>query len=208
MADARAPLPLPRDLPPDTSWAMQSSCALTPRATPAATSPCTPRPPRLSSRVRPPRRKAGAGLRPAPLRHPAPASALCSRLRHPFRPPGAGDTLFSLGCGRLFEGSPAQMWASLSKLTPLPGDTMVYCAHEYTASNARFAAHVDGGNAGGLLATCACSAAGATGPALRVVGALQCTGLQAAARRSACRLLGGCWPARPPAACPLQTSSA
>lgn len=57
-----------------------------------------------------------------------------------------GDTLFSLGCGRLFEGTPAQMWASLSKLTPLPGDTLVYCAHEYTASNAKFAAHVDEGN--------------------------------------------------------------
>lgn len=50
-----------------------------------------------------------------------------------------GDTLFSLGCGRLFEGTPAQMWASLQKLMALPGDTRVYCAHEYTASNARFA---------------------------------------------------------------------
>ena len=51
----------------------------------------------------------------------------------------AGDTLFMLGCGRLFEGSPAQMWASLLKLRALPPDTMVYCAHEYTQSNARFA---------------------------------------------------------------------
>ncbi|PSC76082.1 hydroxyacylglutathione hydrolase [Micractinium conductrix] len=57
-----------------------------------------------------------------------------------------GDTLFSLGCGRLFEGTPAQMWASLSKFAPLPGDTRVYCAHEYTESNARFAVHVDAGN--------------------------------------------------------------
>ncbi|KAI3436150.1 hypothetical protein D9Q98_002207 [Chlorella vulgaris] len=57
-----------------------------------------------------------------------------------------GDTLFSLGCGRLFEGTPEQMWASLSKLTPLPPDTLVYCAHEYTASNAKFAVHVDEGN--------------------------------------------------------------
>lgn len=57
-----------------------------------------------------------------------------------------GDTLFSLGCGRLFEGTPAQMWASLSKLAPLPGDTRVFCAHEYTQGNAKFAAHVDGGN--------------------------------------------------------------
>ena len=60
----------------------------------------------------------------------------------------AGDTLFSLGCGRLFEGTPAQMCASLSKLKVLPGDTRVYCAHEYTASNAKFAASVDGGNEG------------------------------------------------------------
>ncbi|KAG2431271.1 hypothetical protein HYH02_013404 [Chlamydomonas schloesseri] len=58
-----------------------------------------------------------------------------------------GDTLFALGCGRLFEGSPQQMWASLSKLTPLPDDTLVYCAHEYTQSNARFAVTVDPRNA-------------------------------------------------------------
>jgi hydroxyacylglutathione hydrolase len=50
-----------------------------------------------------------------------------------------GDTLFSLGCGRLFEGTPQQMWTSLSKLRRLPGDTRVYCGHEYTQSNARFA---------------------------------------------------------------------
>lgn len=57
-----------------------------------------------------------------------------------------GDTMFALGCGRLFEGTPAQMWHSLSKLMPLPGATRVYCAHEYTQSNARFALTVDGGN--------------------------------------------------------------
>jgi hydroxyacylglutathione hydrolase len=54
-----------------------------------------------------------------------------------------GDTLFSMGCGRLFEGSPEQMWSSLSKLVTLPKDTMVFCAHEYTLSNAKFAMHVD-----------------------------------------------------------------
>jgi hydroxyacylglutathione hydrolase len=54
-----------------------------------------------------------------------------------------GDTLFALGCGRLFEGTPEQMWASLSRLAALPGDTAVYCAHEYTASNARFALSID-----------------------------------------------------------------
>jgi len=58
-----------------------------------------------------------------------------------------GDTLFALGCGRLFEGKPEQMWASLSRLAALPDDTRVYCAHEYTASNARFALSVDPGPA-------------------------------------------------------------
>ncbi len=54
-----------------------------------------------------------------------------------------GDTLFALGCGRVFEGTPQQMWTSLSRLAALPDDTLVYCAHEYTASNARFALSVD-----------------------------------------------------------------
>ena len=54
-----------------------------------------------------------------------------------------GDTLFALGCGRLFEGTPQQMWTSLQKLTALPDAVAVYCAHEYTASNARFALSVD-----------------------------------------------------------------
>jgi hydroxyacylglutathione hydrolase len=54
-----------------------------------------------------------------------------------------GDTLFALGCGRLFEGTPRQMWDSLGRLAALPDDTTVYCAHEYTAANARFALSVD-----------------------------------------------------------------
>ena len=54
-----------------------------------------------------------------------------------------GDTLFALGCGRLFEGTAEQMWTSLGKLAALPDETLVYCAHEYTASNARFALSVD-----------------------------------------------------------------
>lgn len=58
-----------------------------------------------------------------------------------------GDTLFALGCGRLFEGTPAQMWDSLGKLMALPDDTAVYCAHEYTAANAAFALSVDPDNA-------------------------------------------------------------
>lgn len=52
-----------------------------------------------------------------------------------------GDTIFAMGCGRLFEGTPDQMHESLRRLTGLPGDTRLYCAHEYTLSNARFAAH-------------------------------------------------------------------
>jgi hydroxyacylglutathione hydrolase len=58
-----------------------------------------------------------------------------------------GDTLFALGCGRLFEGTPAQMWDSLRKLRALPDDARVHCAHEYTQSNARFALSVDPDNA-------------------------------------------------------------
>lgn len=58
-----------------------------------------------------------------------------------------GDTLFSGGCGRLFEGTPAQMLASLDKLAALPGDTRVCCTHEYTLSNLKFALAVDPDNA-------------------------------------------------------------
>ncbi|MEY2687326.1 MAG: hydroxyacylglutathione hydrolase, partial [Pseudomonadota bacterium] len=57
-----------------------------------------------------------------------------------------GDTLFSGGCGRLFEGTAAQMWASLSALGKLPDHTRVCCAHEYTLSNLRFAQAVEPGN--------------------------------------------------------------
>lgn len=59
----------------------------------------------------------------------------------------AGDTLFSLGCGRLFEGTPAQMLASLDRLTALPGTTQLCCAHEYTAANGRFALTIEPANA-------------------------------------------------------------
>ncbi|WP_293373182.1 hydroxyacylglutathione hydrolase [Nevskia sp.] len=58
-----------------------------------------------------------------------------------------GDTLFVGGCGRLFEGTPGQMHASLARLAALPGDTAVYCAHEYTLSNYDFAASVEPDNA-------------------------------------------------------------
>lgn len=55
----------------------------------------------------------------------------------------SGDALFALGCGRLFEGSAEQMWTSLQKLIALPDETTVYCAHEYTQSNAKFALTVE-----------------------------------------------------------------
>ena len=57
-----------------------------------------------------------------------------------------GDTLFLAGCGRIFEGTPAQMHASLESLSLLPPETRVYCGHEYTESNLRFAAHVEPSN--------------------------------------------------------------
>jgi hydroxyacylglutathione hydrolase len=58
-----------------------------------------------------------------------------------------GDTIFALGCGRLFEGTAVQMWSSLEKLMALPPETRIYCAHEYTQNNARFALTVEPENA-------------------------------------------------------------
>jgi hydroxyacylglutathione hydrolase len=57
-----------------------------------------------------------------------------------------GDTLFVMGCGRLFEGTPEQMWNSLQKLKALPPSTRIYCTHEYTQANGRFALSVEPGN--------------------------------------------------------------
>ncbi len=57
-----------------------------------------------------------------------------------------GDTLFAMGCGRLFEGTPAQMHANMQRLAQLPPDTLVYCAHEYTLANGRFALTVEPDN--------------------------------------------------------------
>jgi len=58
-----------------------------------------------------------------------------------------GDSVFALGCGRMFEGTAPQFWASLERIKALPDATLLYCAHEYTASNARFALHADPDNA-------------------------------------------------------------
>lgn len=57
-----------------------------------------------------------------------------------------GDAVFALGCGRMFEGTPKQFWASLKRIRALPPETMLYCAHEYTAANAKFAVHADPDN--------------------------------------------------------------
>ena len=58
-----------------------------------------------------------------------------------------GDTLFAMGCGRLFEGTAEQMYGSLKRFSDLPEDTLLYCAHEYTLSNGRFATHAEPENA-------------------------------------------------------------
>lgn len=58
----------------------------------------------------------------------------------------SGDTIFSMGCGRLFEGTPEQMWQSLSKLFALPSDTYIFCAHEYTLTNAGFCIEIEPDN--------------------------------------------------------------
>ena len=64
-----------------------------------------------------------------------------------------GDTLFALGCGRVFEGTPEMMWSALDKLRSLPAETVVYCGHEYTLSNAEFAITIEPENAA-LQARC------------------------------------------------------
>ena len=58
-----------------------------------------------------------------------------------------GDTIFAMGCGRLFEGTAEQMYANLQRIAALPGDVRIYCGHEYTLANARFAAHAEPDNA-------------------------------------------------------------
>jgi hydroxyacylglutathione hydrolase len=69
-------------------------------------------------------------------------------LRHEPQLAFVGDTMFAMGCGKLFEGTPRQMWDSLQRLSgALRDDALVYCTHEYTEANGRFAAHVDADNA-------------------------------------------------------------
>lgn len=106
-----------------------------------------------------------------------------------------GDTLFAMGCGRLFEGTPEQMFANMQRLAALPGDTAVYCAHEYTLSNARWAITAEPDNAalaGRLAQVEAMRAAGeptvptsiaaerATNPFMRATSAAQLAELRAA----------------------------
>ena len=56
-----------------------------------------------------------------------------------------GDTMFAMGCGRLFEGTAEQMYANMQRIAALPDDVRIYCGHEYTLANARFAAHAEPG---------------------------------------------------------------
>ena len=58
----------------------------------------------------------------------------------------SGDTLFSIGCGRMFEGTPEVFWDSLCKIKQLPKDTKIYCGHEYTSANVNFALSIDPNN--------------------------------------------------------------
>ena len=76
-----------------------------------------------------------------------------------------GDTIFAMGCGRLFEGTAAQMFAAMQRYAGLPDATEVYCAHEYTESNGRFALHADPGNAALAQRMMAVNAARAAGEA-------------------------------------------
>lgn len=76
-----------------------------------------------------------------------------------------GDTIFALGCGRMFEGTPQQFWTSLSRLRALPDDMGVYCAHEYTQSNARFAVTIETGNKQLMARSASIDAARARGEA-------------------------------------------
>ena len=76
-----------------------------------------------------------------------------------------GDTLFALGCGRMFEGTPQQFWSSLARLRALPDDMSVYCAHEYTQSNARFAITIETDNKKLMARSDAINAARAKGEA-------------------------------------------
>ena len=76
-----------------------------------------------------------------------------------------GDTLFAMGCGRLFEGTPAQMFANMARLSRLPPETQVYCAHEYTQSNGRYALVAEPDNAALIARMAAVDAARAKGEA-------------------------------------------
>ncbi|MFA5581463.1 MAG: hydroxyacylglutathione hydrolase [Paracoccaceae bacterium] len=75
----------------------------------------------------------------------------------------SADSLMALGCGRLFEGTPAQMWDSLNRMAALPEDTLVYSGHEYTASNAKFALTIEPDNAELISRVAAIDAARAAG---------------------------------------------
>lgn len=88
----------------------------------------------------------GSEVRASLIHNPGHTSGAISFYIESYPAVFTGDTLFTGGCGRLFEGTPAQMHESLSKLGALPANTLVYCGHEYTASNLKFAASVEPDN--------------------------------------------------------------
>lgn len=109
------------------------------------------------STARPAKASRGATWRSRTTTRSACSAGTSTSMRCPVTPLGhiayyhhgllfCGDTLFAAGCGRLFEGTPEQMHHSLSRLAALPEDTLVYCTHEYTLSNLKFAAAVEPGN--------------------------------------------------------------
>jgi hydroxyacylglutathione hydrolase len=113
------------------------------KASPSTDAKASPSTNAKASRTSDPAASPMAGAKASPTSDPPPWSVVDAKAP---RVVFTGDTLFCAGCGRMFEGTAAQMHASLERLVDLPGDTRVFCGHEYTESNLRFAAHVESGN--------------------------------------------------------------
>ena len=111
-----------------------------------------------------------------------------------------GDTIFALGCGKMFEGTPQQFWTSLSRLRSLPDDMRVYCAHEYTQSNARFAVTVETDNQQLMARRASVDAARARGEATvpSLLGEEKQTNPFLRADLPACRRPSAWWARTPP----------
>ena len=96
-------------------------------------------------------RSSGGGSRPRSVNHSSIVSGHTNgHIAYHLPDDGiafVGDSVFALGCGRMFEGTPEQFWSALQRIKALPADITLYCAHEYTAANAKFALHADPDNA-------------------------------------------------------------